>query len=136
MSGSAKRGYTVADYAALTHLTRAEAARTLGVTRAAVTSMVNRYGLVFAPKPRPAAERAPRVDVSPTPKGPAARPVRRACDDGLRPAMTSAPAWDAARDGRILETKGRYAAIADLAASWQISTSSVMTRWHVLRASR
>jgi hypothetical protein len=46
------------------------------------------------------------------------------------------PFWTPARDARVVETRGRYGALAKLAVSLGESSSRVIARWHVLRVAQ
>ncbi|WP_300009733.1 hypothetical protein [uncultured Roseobacter sp.] len=49
-------------------------------------------------------------------------------------AMRGSPRWTPDMDAEILKSKGQYRTIAALARRWSLTSVTVLTRWHILRA--
>jgi len=89
-----------------------------GVHLSTVGKRMRRQGLTPSTAPR-----AARVAVP--------RPERAAVPDG-GPCRTEF--WTPARDAKVIEAQGKYAAINPLADAWGVTPSRIVARWHLLRA--
>lgn len=74
-----------------------------------------------------------KANAGPRPNpAPAPAPVEVEPED--LPQVAGAPFWTPARDAQVIETQGRYRAMAELADRLGLSSTRINARWHLLKA--